>query len=436
MMDPAGNLKQLTMQNQAHEGTAAIVQQGASPDSLEGRRFLLLQGPSSRFFLHLGFALRARGGDVSKVGFCPGERIFWNGRAGRYLSYRGRAEAFGAWFRETAVSLGVTDVIMLGDGRTPHAAAIEEITTHRMNVRIWIVEHGYLRPDLILIEPDGMGGASTIPARFLAAGNIAQVGTLPRWKGSFRRYAAMDVTYHASNLALSWLTYPHYRSHSGIHPIREYSGWILKSVLSSARQRSRCEALKRVAAHDGPLFLFPLQLSHDVQLFKSGTGEPQEEILDRVVTSFLGNASLNAALVVKTHPLDNGLTDWRARVEPAGSRVIYLDGGDLNGLLARADGVVTVNSTVGLTALQAGCSTHVLGRSVYRSAGLTDQQPLDEFWNDPQAPDAERVDAFCDFLRSCFHVPGTFDGPGAIAGAKALAGWLAAPPPYAVTDAI
>jgi len=189
---------------------------------LENRRFVLLQGPSSRFFAHLGRALRSRGADVTKIGFCPGDRLFWARSAGTYLPYRDPTSAFADWLRVVMISERTTDLIMLGDGRALHACAVELISAHSMDVRIWIIEHGYLRPDLILIEPDGMGGASTIPERNFTAAEVTPHSIAPSWKGSFFRYAVLDVAYHASNVLFSRLRYPHYRCHSGIHPLIEY----------------------------------------------------------------------------------------------------------------------------------------------------------------------------------------------------------------------
>jgi capsular polysaccharide export protein len=402
--------------------------------NLEGRRFALLQGPSSRFFAHLGRALKERGAEVARIGFCPGDRLFWNAAAGDYLPYRGTDEDFPGWLHTFAAGRATTDMVMLGDGRAFHRAALEAVAGWNMPIRTWIVEHGYLRPNLILIEPDGMGGGSTIPLRPLPENN-ATPEAAPRWTSSFAAYAAMDIAYHASNVLLSRITYPHYRPHSGIHPIHEYSGWIGKIARSRQRSRERERALAAIAQHHGPLFLFPLQLSQDFQLSRYGTGETQDRTLSRVVTSFLAHAPGGARLVVKVHPLDNARTDWQVRIAEHAPRVLYLDGGDLDALLARTSGVVTINSTVGLTALQAGVPTLALGDAIYKAAGLTDTGPLDSFWQGPQRPPQERVAAFCSYIRENFHVPGAFDGPGAPIGAANLADWLGNPPEVLRSDA-
>ena len=75
------------------------------------------------------------------------------------------------------------------------------------------------------------------------------------------------------------------------------------------------------------------------------------------------------------HPLDNGLIDWRrlspgcARARAVADRVVALEGGIPLDLLRHAAGVVTVNSTAGITALCLGVPTKVLGSAVYDVAG-------------------------------------------------------------------
>ena len=395
-------------------------------NDLSGLRFVLLQGPSSRFFLHLGRALQMKGAAVSRIGFCPGDRLFWTASAGVYVPYRGQPEDFGDWLLARLSEEGTTDILMLGDGRAHHAAALEAIGRSSLSTQAWIIEHGYLRPNLILIEPDGMGGNSRIPDHYkLESTAIPLAAKQHAWPNNFLRDASMDIAYHISNVLFAPLSYPHYHPHSGIHPFLEYSGWLSRIAQSPLRAMALRSALSEISDHKGPLFVYPLQLSQDLQLVRYGTGETQKETCDRIIASFLKEASEDACLVVKVHPLDNGLTNWRRRLAKAGKRIIYLDGGNLDSLLQRSSGVVTVNSTVGIAALRAGVPTLALGQAVYRTAGLTWEGPLDKFWRGADPPLVERVDAFMHLLAAKFHVPGTFDGPGAPVGARELARWLA-----------
>ena len=397
------------------------------------RKFILLQGPSSPFFAGLGAALCALGAEVARIGVSPGDRLFWRRSSGRYLPFRGDWSGFGAFLDEVIAREGATDLVMLGDGRPLHRQAVDAARRAGPEGPVpWIVEHGYLRPDLILAEPWGMGGRSAIPRLFDGAEDVEAVAADPRFPASFARYAAFDVAFHGANLAGAWLRYPGYRPHAPDGPLREYAGWIGKLARAPATARARRAALERIDRHAGPLFLFPLQLPGDFQLQLDGTGEALEDILDRVIRSFARTAPQDAYLAVKIHPIDNGRRNWaRMATDAAGTaaeRVSCFAGGDLGALLARSDGVVTVNSTVGLTALRAGVPVLALGTAVYAGPGLAATGGLDGFWAAPQAPDAGRVARFSAFLRQNFHVPGGFDGPAAGHGAAALAAWLADPP--------
>ena len=68
-------------------------------------------------------------------------------------------------------------------------------------------------------------------------------------------------------------------------------------------------------------------------------------------------------------------------------RVQYCETGDLNQILARASGTVTLNSTVGSVALEQGCPTLCLADVTYQLSRLTAQCGLDAFWTSLPAPD-------------------------------------------------
>ena len=139
-------------------------------------------------------------------------------------------------------------------------------------------------------------------------------------------------------------------------------------------------------------------------------------------------------LAIKLHPLDNGWTPWEALIAEAAQgiedRIVYLDGGDLDAMLARSAGCVVINSTVGLTALTLGAPVKALGTAIYDLENLTFQGDLDAFWGDATKPDAARLDLFLRALTAAIQVPGGFDGTGAKPGAANMAAKMLTPPPY------
>lgn len=380
------------------------------------------------------------GAKTLRIGVAPGDSLYWSRAAGRYLAYRGRVSDFPGFVRDVIADQAPTDFVMLGDGRPYHRMTIEVLADMAATGPAptpWIVEHGYIRPG-ILVETWGMGGHSQIPRAFLArdtSGDATPGPDLPAFPASFLRYGAMDVGYHMANLAGAWARYPHYRPYAADGPLREYAGWVIKALTLPHRRRAAELAARRIADHQGPVFLLPLQLAGDYQIRNYGTGESLAQILQGVVASFARHAPGDAMLVVRQHPLDNGLAHWGRQTSAAAAaagiteRVVFQDGGSAAPMMARAAGMITVNSTMGLEAVLRGMPCHTLGRAIYSLPGLASSGPADGFWQNPAPPDGPTVAAFAGFLRRNYHIAGSFDGPGALVGARNLALRLAAPPP-------
>jgi len=125
----------------------------------------------------------------------------------------------------------------------------------------------------------------------------------------------------------------------------------------------------------------------------------------------------------------------QATPAPLRDRILYLDGGDLGAILPRLMGVVTINSTVGLTALRTGIPVIALGKAIYDIEGITHQEGLDRFWEHPEPPQAIRVAKLVAALQATIQVPGGFEGSGVATGANAVATKiLARNPPYTMEE--
>ena len=392
----------------------------------------MLQGPASFFFSALAQALRAGGAAVHKIHLCPGDRLFWRG--GEAAAFRGRPADWTEFLLPHAASRQITDLVCLGDGRWWHAAAIAALEP--LGVRIHIVEQGYLRPGWLTVEPGGTGGNSRFPKDWARIARLAtedKAPAAPDFRAGFAAYAAMDVAYNLSNVVAGPLLYPHYRTHALDSPWREWAGWIGKALRRPWRKRALSRAEARLARHAGAFYLLPLQLETDFQIRLHGPDEGMRGVLQKVVTSFAKYAPADALLGVKVHPLDNGWTPWQRLLaefsQEAGiaDRTIYFDGGDLLALLARAKGVVTVNSTVGLSAMRAGVPVMVLGKAIYDIPGLSHQGGLDAFWAANAPVDKARLNVLVAALAATIQVPGGFDGQGVRPGAEAMAERILAP---------
>jgi capsular polysaccharide export protein len=392
------------------------------------RVFLFLQGPSSPIFAKTAARLEARGHRCVRINLNPGDQIFWRRKGG--FNYRGRGgEAWRAYAGSFMDRHAVTDLVLLGEERPYHQLAITAAKDR--NIAVSVIEMGYLRPDWLTLERGGMSSNSHFPADPQQIVDAARTLPEPDWKRrytqSFLAEAAYDLLYNLPNVFL-WFLFPHYRRHALFHPLAEYAGWVMRLAASGRREKAAGQLVDRLLESGAPFFVYPLQLQTDFQLRAHSPYNDQREAIREVLTSFASHAGRDTHLIAKIHPLDNGMVNWRRHVADlaasldVGSRVHVLDGGDLNVLLERALGTVTVNSTAGLHALQRGKPVKVLGAAVFDIAGLSDQAPLDQFWKGPKPPEAPLQTAFFRLLAATIQVRGNFySGAGTDAGAAAIA---------------
>ncbi|MBY0331134.1 MAG: capsular biosynthesis protein [Acetobacteraceae bacterium] len=378
------------------------------------RRFLFLQGPISPFFVEVAAGLRARGHAVHRINLCLGDRMFWRGPGAE--DYRGRFED---WPRFVAAFLdrhAITDLVLLGEQRPYHRVAIA--AARARGVAVTVTDFGYLRPDWIVLEPEGMGAESRFPRdpeaiRALAA-RCPEPELAPRFADDFARQAVWDVAFHLASLLP--LGFPHYRSWLAGHPVPAYLGTAVRLLLrrrDTRRAAARLASLR--AAGGGPLYCFAMQMENDYSVRAYSDFRDNDSAIALAVGSFARHAPPAAQLLVKVHPLDPGLKRWGRRVAriaaAAGvaARVHLLDGAlPMQPVLEACRGIVTINSTVGVAAIAAGCATLPLGRALYDVPGLAWQDGLDRFWRDAPPPDPALAAAFIRAIAGCLHVRGVY----------------------------
>jgi capsular polysaccharide export protein len=377
----------------------------------ERRSFLFLQGPISDFFDRLGRALMARGHRVHRVNLHLGDQLFWRLPA---TSFRGR---FGDWREFIAGVLEayrITDLVLHGDRRPYHVVAAAEARLR--GIAVIATDLGYVRPDWLTLEFDGMTSYSRFPRDPAAirplAEEFAAPDLTPRFNTPFRRLAALNIA-HGLALVLGRPLYPHYRHHSLSHPLAEGAAWLSTLARQAFTARTTALAKHRLTAAAERYFLFPLQLATDFQIRAHSPFVDARDAV-RAVTASFARSGCRAKLVIVVHPLDSGRIRWRRLVKRlalacgVGERVIALEGGIPDALLARAAGVVTINSTVGTAALQRGIPVKTLGNAIFDIPGLTSSQPLDAFWHDPAPPDPALLAAFLRALIGTTQVKGGY----------------------------
>jgi capsular polysaccharide export protein len=396
------------------------------------RSFLFLQGLASQFFSRLGRALAAQGHAVHRVNFNGGDRLFW--RLPGAVDYRGRLRDWPRFLDRLLADREITDLILFGDSRPVHRAAIP--VARARGIAVQVVEEGYLRPGWITFEPGGVNANSPLPRD--PAWYREEAAGLPPWREApplpetFRRRAVEDVAYTLARLAAAPL-FRHYRTHRLRHPAMEYAGWVRRLALRPQAERRARAAIAQLAEARGPVFLFPLQLDGDSQIRVHAPAWAMRPAIERVVASFARHAPPAARLAVKLHPLDDGLIDWQRTIRTVATdngvahRLTIIDGGEIETVLRLVHGVVTVNSTAGMHALARAVPVFALGRAIYGLPGLTFAGELDAFWRAPAAPDLGLFDAFRRVLAvRCMIQSGFFSEVGLGVAVEAAVARLAA----------
>ncbi|MEN0088048.1 MAG: capsular biosynthesis protein [Pseudomonadota bacterium] len=369
------------------------------------------------FFPRLASGLAAEGHKTFRINLNTGDKLFW--RIGNATDYQDSFENWPEFLAKFLDQHGVTDILLLGEQRPYHKVAVG--LAKERGIQVTVTDFGYLRPDWITLEPFGMNAASRLtrePEELREiARDYASERTLPpkRFNSVFWSMAIPDLVYNISS-QLCWYLFPHYRSHQKYNAAATYVG-VLMRLLTVSKRNSHAEHQINLllAANDtDPVFLLPLQMETDFQLRAYSQFSSMKEVMDQTIRSFAQNAPATAKLVVKLHPYDPAVQNFRRKCRRLSNRygvadrVVFIDGGNGDQLLEGCAGTVTVNSTMGLQALKADCPVFLLADANYRVEGLVATDDLDTFWGNPSKVNADLRDAFLEAMTATCLIRGVF----------------------------
>lgn len=376
------------------------------------KRFLFLQGPVSPLFQEVGSALRALGHKAHRINLHWGDRLFWRGPGA--TDYRGTLEAWPAFIASFLDRHRITHIVLLGEQRAYHKIAIAAAAERQ--IEVVATDMGYIRPDWIVLERDGLNAASQFtrdPDTIIRTGAaLPPPDLVVRYRDSFPLMAAWDVAYNIAALA-RWPRFRHYRHHQIYHPLPFYAGMVWRLIRRSS-ENLRADAVLKAVTGTGPLFLMAMQMENDFSIRAYSRYTDMDTPLREITQSFAHHAPANTHLLIKAHPLDPGLKNWGRRVKKLAKefglegRLHYLGGGNLGQIVEQVQGVVTVNSTVGLRAIMGQTPTFCLGEALYRLPGLVFSGTLDEFWTKGAPPDEALREGFLRSVAHSLHIRGVY----------------------------
>lgn len=342
------------------------------------------------FFRELGGLLAARGHRVLRINLNGGDRFFWHDE--RSVDYKGRFCEWAAFIRNIGSTHAITDLVIYGDCRPMHRTAMQELKA--LGAVVHVFEEGYVRPHWVTLEKGGVNAYSDLPrhADFYLQAPLLPEPPFERSGKAMLPMGCYASLYTLAQLFRSW-RFRHYRHHLPLTPAAQVRTWVPR-LLTLPCRRLHARALRH-RLRDRRFFLVPLQLNRDMQIIHHSPYSDCQEFCSQVIESFARHARKDCLLLFKNHPLDNGARRIsrhirrHARAWGISRRVRCMDAGKLPFLLTRALGVVTVNSTSGISAIHHACPTIALGKAVYNFRGLTFQGPLDDFWASGERPSPE-----------------------------------------------
>jgi capsular polysaccharide export protein len=381
---------------------------------LQCRRVLMLQGPMGNFFNRVAVWLQRHDIDVRKINFNGGDWLFH--RKLKATDYRGSLQHFPRFLRRFVRAQHIDGIVCFGDCRHYHVAAKQ--VADMLGVPFFVFEEGYVRPDYITLECGGVNVHSQMPRSpaFYRSLPEIEVPTPQQAHPSFRRGAFAAMVYYGAGRLLQ-ASYPNYRHHKKFSIRYEARAWVrswVRKHLNRWRDKPVFESLMR--DQSDKYFAVALQVYNDSQVTSHSPYHDVRDFIKEVVASFATNAQRDHHLVFKHHPMDRGQRDYRRLLNSLSQehgvegRVHYVHDVHLPTLLRNSRGVVTINSTVGLSTIYHDKPLMLMGRALYDLPGLTFQGELAQFWSAKMRVDKVLWRRFRAYLITQTQLNGAFHG--------------------------
>ncbi|MFD9896909.1 capsular biosynthesis protein [Mesorhizobium sp. NPDC059025] len=363
---------------------------------------LMLQGPVGPFFSSFRRVLAAQGYNALKINFNGGDWLFSHGK--HTLNFCGTTDSWADWLQTFVKGSRPLAIVLFGDSRPYHRTAID--VAKRLCVPVLCLEEGYSRPHFISCEWGGNNALSPLryPPREVRLPSVEPDESI---EGNVFRAIALDaIAYYAlkSLGSLYFFGNAHHRNR-GV-----FSEAVLWTRNFYRKLRYYFEnngfMMNLIENLDSQYFVVALQVHDDQQLIRHGKGWSMERLIAETIRSFAKSAEPTHHLVFKVHPMDRGHKSYRpfvkelARLSNCIERVHVIDDGSIGLIIRHSLGLVTVNSTSGLLALNHGKPVLALGDALYgmdKLATYPGNDPvavLSWFWRFPMPPESECVRQF------------------------------------------
>ncbi len=375
------------------------------------RRLLFVGAPFGGFFRRIAKELEAQQSTIWRACFTGGDLL--DTAPQNRIIFNGKNEDWPAFITDFMVKNHIDGVVTFNDALPRNHAALTCAT--KLGISRYVLENGYLRPHWVTLERNGVNGHSRLPrdpAYYEQHKSVQRSYTA--FKFRMRPHVINTIKYFIASIVLSpFIAFD--KSYYGVSVWKQARGYIREYWWRMTHKED--ETISEIEAVDHSktkVFSFLLQKPGDLQLVVHSKYGSNNGFVKEVVESFANHAPKPSILIIKQHPLDYGIEKTpkmiKALIRDLGleTRVFFLRKTSIDIVLKQTDGMVTINSTGGLAAIENGLPVICLGTAFYDMEGLTFQHGLNRFWAQCQAPEAAWVHKFTSYLKSTSQLNGGF----------------------------
>lgn len=332
----------------------------------QNSRVLLLQGPIGNFFNEFAKYINQKGGIVHKIHFTYAEKLFY--RQTNTFLYKQTLREWPHFFIRFVRKYKINKVYLMNDSRPYHRSIVK--ICHNMDIDMYAFEDGYFRPGFITLEPFGVNGNS----HFSKYGyddeiNIEHVSVLQMNLKPKRLSRILFSLISNFNFILS-------KNYQPYRPINSFY-WSVRLIRSfieyKINKRKDSKQIKLISddRESYKIFFIPLQVFDDTQIIYHSKFKDTYEFILEVLAAFASLNSRDFRVIIKQHPGDRGAINYRNFIKKKAKslglekNIFFNVSTDANKIINISDGLILINSTLGINALLKGKSVYCAGSSVY-----------------------------------------------------------------------
>tara|TARA_B100000886_G_scaffold304669_1_gene236047 strand:- start:239 stop:1471 length:1233 start_codon:yes stop_codon:yes gene_type:complete len=377
---------------------------------------LLLVGPIGTFFARLSQYFEKNNVKNYKVLFPLHEYGFPDSKV---IKYSNEIKYFKSFLKDLIYKKEIKHIFMYGNVLIPHRQAlelVEELKKEGKNIKTHIFELGYLRPNFVTLENEGINYTSSyiLNKEFYTKQKSYKCFPLPMSHG-FRLRKLWKVIFFISHCFTDYqiVEFNHKLQPKPIFLWFQIKGYLLKYYFKFSEYK-----LKKKCFLTKPFFLVILQVSTDSQITIGSKIKNNKKFIYKVIKDFARAKLENINLVIKHHPRDRGYTNYKNEIKQFAKEfgitknVFYIHDYFLSKIFTnpRCKGTVLINSTVGYQSLYHSKPVKALGITPYNLDGLSYQKSLTSFFINPKKVDQLLFNKFYKYILENSQINGNFDG--------------------------